>query len=106
MKELLDKHAPLITKTIKVVPNAPWFDDEYKQLRKSRRKAEKKYKRSKLPVDKEEFVRLRKETTTLAFKKKQEHYANKIAQCNGSKQLYNCVNELLDKKEKLCSSNT
>ena len=99
MKELLDKHAPLVTKTIKVVPMAPWFDEEYKQLRKKRRKAERKFKRSKLPADRERFIHLRKETTLLARKKKQEHYGNKIAQCSTSKELYNCVNELLDKKK-------
>ena len=26
LKELLDEHAPIKTRTIKVVPNAPWFD--------------------------------------------------------------------------------
>ena len=27
--EVLNKHAPIQTKEIKVVPSAPWFDEEY-----------------------------------------------------------------------------
>ena len=99
MKELIDTHAPIKTKTIKVVPNGPWFDTEYQELRKLRRKAEKKYKKSKLPTDKEIFVNRRKQSTNLTFKKKREYYANKINKCNGSKTLYNCVNELPDIKQ-------
>ena len=44
MKEITETHASLKIKKIKIVPNAPWFDSEYKELRKSSRKAEKKYK--------------------------------------------------------------
>ena len=99
MKELVDKYAPLKTKLIKVVPNAPWFDTEYVELRKSRRKAEKKFKSSKSDADKKVFVDLRKRTTDLAFQKKREYIADKINTCNGTKALYSCVNELLDKKK-------
>ena len=99
MKELVDTYAPLKTKNIKVVPNAPWFDTEYADLRKSRRKAEKKYKLSKSEADRKAFVDLCKQTTGLAFRKKREYYANKISECNGTKALYSCVNELLDKKK-------
>ena len=42
VEELVDEYFPLETKQIKVVPHAPWFDTEYKNLRKLRRKAEKK----------------------------------------------------------------
>ena len=46
-------------------PNAPWFDSEYKILRRKRRKAEKKYKKTKALVDKAAFIKLRKETKDL-----------------------------------------
>ena len=44
LKDMVQDYAPMQTKTIKVVPKAPWFDTEYKELRKLRRKAEKRYK--------------------------------------------------------------
>ena len=43
--ELLDEHAPLQTKTVSVIDRAPWFDKEYREYRKLRRKAEAKASR-------------------------------------------------------------
>ena len=74
LKEIVDTHAPKKTKTIKVVRKAPWFDIEYATLRKRRRHAEKKFRRTGLESDKSEFKRLRKETTELAYKKKKIHF--------------------------------
>ena len=99
MSELYKEHYPSKTRQIKIVPNAPWFDSEYKNLRKQRRKAEKKYKKTKLPSDKEAFIYLRKETTSLAFSKQKEYYAKKIGECKGQKELFSCVNRLLDKQK-------
>ena len=66
LAKVLDTHAPLITKTIKDVPRAPWFDREYTDLRRKRLRAEKLYRQTKLMVHKLEFVRLRTLTTALA----------------------------------------
>ena len=38
MGELVDMEAPLKNRSIKEVPSAPWFDGEYRELRKQRRK--------------------------------------------------------------------
>ena len=56
--KILDKHAPLKTKTVKLVPRSPWFDSEYRNLRSIRRKAEKQYKRSNLPEHLENYKSL------------------------------------------------
>ena len=47
IRELVEKYYPTKTKQIKVVPHAPWFDSEYKNLRALRRKAEKSSKKPK-----------------------------------------------------------
>ena len=99
VQDLVDEHYPIKTKQIKVVPQSPWFDSEYKNMRTLRRKAEKKSKKTKLPADKEAFVVLRKETTKLAMNKQKEYYKRKISECNGQKELFNCVNNLLDRKK-------
>ena len=105
---VLNKHAPIKTKRVKIVPNAPWFDFEYSSLRRLRRRAEKRYSKTKLLCDKERFVALRKETTNLARQKKIIYYSNKIASSNNNtKQLYNVVNDLLSKNnEKIYPSST
>ena len=47
LRDVLDKHAPVKTKEIRILPNAPWFDEEYAALRRQRRKAEKTYSKTK-----------------------------------------------------------
>ena len=68
--DLVEEKAPLQKLSVKVVSSAPWFDKEYRELRRQRRKAEKTYKKTKSPDDKEIFTRLRKQTTQLAHNKK------------------------------------
>ena len=80
-----------------MVPNSPWFDEEYKRKKKERRKAEIVFKKSKAVRD-HEFIKLRKETTDLLYFKKRDYYTNKLRQGN-SKTLYSVVNHLLDKKQ-------
>ena len=43
LKELLDKHAPLVEKTAIVSPNAPWYSDELRSAKQTKRRAERKY---------------------------------------------------------------
>ena len=95
--ELLDKHAPMKTRSIKIVPTAPWFDGEYEKLRKQRRKAEKKFKKTKIPADKEKFINLRKQTTQLAYQKKCKYYGEKLE--GNNKILYSSINKLLDNEK-------
>ena len=99
VRQMVDSYAPLQSKKIKVVPNSPWFDSEYKELRKRRRKAEKKYRKTKDPSDKEIFLKLRKDTTSMAFNKKREHCTRKINECHSTKALFGCVKELVDTKK-------
>ena len=96
MSSLVDLHAPMKTKTIKIVPKAPWFDVEYKNLRKKRRKAEKKYHKSFSEQDKQVYIDLRKQTTDLAYSKKHAYFSDKIKECSTSKALFSCVNQLVD----------
>ena len=100
LAHVVDKHAPVLTKTITVVPDAPWFDAEYANLRKLRRKAEKKYRKSNLETDKKVYQCLRKQTVNLAFEKKKQLVSDKL-QHGTSKTLYAVVNELIDSKKQV-----
>ena len=97
MATLLDKHAPKVTKKVKIVDSAPWFDAEYRDLRKTRRKAEKKFKRTGNHEDKEAFKNLRKQTTSQALSKKKQYFTSKVNEAkNKPKALFKVVNKLLD----------
>ena len=80
LTRVVDKHAPLMTKMITVVPDAPWFDVEYANLRKLRRKAEKKYRKSHLEADKKAYKCLRKQAVNMAFDKKKKLVSDKLEQ--------------------------
>ena len=101
LTELVEKHAPVKTKVIKVVNEAPWFDVEYSNLRKLRRNAEKKYHKTHLEEDRMSYINLRKQTINLSFEKKKMYISNKLKNSNSSKALYTIVNELIDKKKQI-----
>ena len=86
----LNSLASLKSKSVKIVPNAPWFYCEYENLRKLHRKAEKQSKRTGL----EDYRNLRKQTTDFAFTKKCKYYTDN---CPNSKTLFSVINKLLDK---------
>ena len=98
LRYVLDRHAPLKTRNVKLVPEAPWFDGEYETLRKKRRKAEKLYKRTGRGADKDQYKSLCKQANELAQSKKTKYYADKISSSDG-KSLYSVVNQLLDKNQ-------
>ena len=89
---VLDDHAPQIEKKIRIVPSAPWFDGEYKVLRQQRRKAEKKWIKTRLPSDRLAFTELRSQTSDLAKVKKKEYFTKKFDENkNNQKQLFHFV---------------
>ena len=100
LKAIVDEFCPMKTKTIKLVPEAPWFDLDYANIRRERRKAEKRYRRTGLEADKRRYVALRKEAIRTSFEKKKEYVTKKLEDSSG-RTLYSVVNELIDnKKEK------
>ena len=90
---------PAKTKIIKILQSSPWFDSEYENLRRLRRKAEKHFKNT-LEVHKENYVRLRKQCTDLAHKKKCKFYGDKLDGA-GTKMLYSEINRSFDKKQEV-----
>ena len=108
MTSVMDKHAPLITKTIRIAPHAPWFDAEYADLRRKRRKAEKMLRKTGNEEHENEYNILRKQTTLLAQSKKKTYINDKLSSDISSKDMYTVVNKLLDNNHEpvLPSSNS
>ena len=51
LKAVLDKHAPVKTRIIVVRPRVPWYTDEIRHAKRERRKAEGRWRLSKLDSD-------------------------------------------------------
>ena len=98
LSALIESHASLKKKVVKIVPSiSTWFNHEYVLVRRKRRKAEKVSKQTGLTVDRENFIKLRKDTTLLAKSLKYNSIKRDIANTNGDqKQLYNMFNRLVD----------
>ena len=99
-KVLLNHHAPLLSKRVSVVESAPWFDKEYRNLRSLRRRAEERWRKSKLTVDKLAYKDLCLSCSDLARDKKKAHFSKVIDRSEGNpKTLYQIVNKELDRKQ-------
>ena len=95
---LLDEHAPYVTKNIAVVDSAPWFDSEYRDLRKERRRAEKKKKKS--PEHHRRYLDLCDEANQLSNSKKKQYFKKILDNSRGNpKTLYTMVNNVMDRKQ-------
>ena len=98
---LLDEHAPVTTKRVSTIDSAPWFDKEYRDLRKVRRKKEKRAR--KLNATQEDKISHREacsECTALALIKKRQYFSDVIERSqNNPKTLYKLVNKALDRKQ-------
>ena len=98
----LDKHAPLMIKWIRDIPDSKWFDSSYKAARARRRQAEKEWKRTMSEKDRLNFVYLRSFCNELANKKKREYFRNHFEKYNYSqKSLFQFVHTFLDSEKSL-----
>ena len=101
-QKVLNKHAPVITKEIRELETAPWFDSEYKQLRIKRRKAEKQWRKNYSSIEKVVYDDLRNQCITLAKCKEAQYYRSKFEKYNHSqKSLFQFADNFLDRSSVL-----
>ena len=80
LMEVIDKEAPAKGKRIKR-NSQKWFDSESSEKVIIRDKRFKKYKKTRLHVDKEIYKRARYSVQNLNAKKKKEFFENKLKKC-------------------------
>ena len=97
---ILDRHAPLIEKSITVRPRVPWFNDNIKEAKRQRRKLERRWRSSGLESDRVEFTSMRNWTTHLMDKARREYYTDFITEnCTDQKKLFKAANQLLGRSD-------
>ena len=79
----LDKHAPLMTRTIVQRPRVPWFSQEIREAKRQQGKAEKGRTKSRLDPALAVFKEKRNLTTRLMNKAQREFYNNFIDENSG-----------------------
>lgn len=93
---LLEKHAPLKTKTIIARSAVPWFNDSLKDLKRKRRSLERKMSRN--PMDdrsKTAYRCIRNKYSAHLKQSRRSYYTDLISSCSGdSRKLFNIINNL------------
>lgn len=96
---LLESHAPLQTKQVKVRSQAKWFDEEILAARCCRRKAEKKWRKTELNVHLDIYKEKARHVKRLCKNAKKRFYERKIDECNDDqKKLFRITEELMHTK--------
>ena len=96
MKSLLDKHAPAITSTRTVIHRMPYYNDSIHSSRRERRRAERKWRKSKSEIDREHYLEAKRNVNDLILSAKQAFFKDKLSSCT-SKDVYRTINTLLNK---------
>ena len=84
LKEILDKHAPIISKVLRIKTVSPWFNNEVRKLKREKRAAEAKWKKTKLDVDLDAFKNKRNHYIRICSDAKRAYYSSKIEACAGN----------------------
>jgi len=94
----MDKHAPIVSKTVTVRHKTPWFNDEISKAKQNRRACERKWSCTKLQVHLDILKQSRLTVNMLCAKAKKQFYVDKVTKSAGDqKVLFSVANELLHK---------
>ena len=101
LQELMDKHCPIIKRKInKAHKKSNWFDSELQSLRRDRRAAERRFRKSKSERDKATYKAIRDAYNKLVKVKRVTYHRNSLRDRGSDiKALYQKINELLGKSE-------
>ena len=92
---VLDKHAPIIRKTVSIRPDNPWCTDEIRLAKRRLRKQEKKWRRTELEIDKQIFKDLRDGVNLMCDKAKESFLNRQITENTGKRSLYKLIDSFL-----------
>ena len=99
LSSILDIHAPVKTKTITLRPAAPWYSEEINNLKKDRRRLERRWRRTKLPVDRQLLIDQCRVVNSLICSSKRTYYTKLISDSQTDyKLLFKTIDSLLHRK--------
>ena len=98
IKRQLDNVAPLQTRTLTTSSSPPWMDGEYKSNRATRRRLERRWKKSRLREDKQLYVSQRELCSKMSVDKRSNYFSDLIKSKSGDQRaLFSIISKLFDK---------
>ena len=95
LKDILDKHVPQMTKTVRVRPNTEWYNNEIHTAKQERRRLERQWRHTKLEVHRQMYSEQCRAVSSLIHTVRFAFYQAKIQACDGQKELFPVVRSLL-----------
>ena len=106
LQQEYEQACPLITKQIMCIDNAPWFTSEIKDLRKNRREAERRWRKSKTLENRTNYVIIRNQVNEKIRETKLNYYNSVSEREKDLNKLYGIFDSLLGvKKENILPDN-
>ncbi|KAK7092915.1 hypothetical protein V1264_008591 [Littorina saxatilis] len=99
LRRILDKHAPLTTRTVTDRPSAPWLTPEVSTAKQDRRRAEREWRKSALTVHRQIFAFHREAVKEMVDKNRHQFISQKIENSTSSKELFLITGQLLGKTQ-------
>ena len=88
LRELLDKHAPFVTRRVTDRMSAPWMTQEIKQAKQQRRCTERQWHKTSLEVHRQIYAHCRNVVNRQIRNAKKHFLYEKIVSANSSKELF------------------
>ena len=102
LSSIMDHHAPLKTKTVRARPQVLWYNADIAEAKRRRRKAERRWRKTRLPEDLETFKRLKNHVTYISTKARRNFYADFMRENGGDQgRLFRATRALLLPKDGL-----
>ena len=98
---ILERHAPLQSRTKKIRPSNPWFDADVLAAKKERRRKERIWLKTRSAIDKANFRASSSAYMSVLERKKTDFYSGKIQDCGtNQRSLFSIVNDIRRKGNK------
>ena len=96
LRDFIDVHAPLISRTVTPRPHAAWYDEELRDSKQLQRKLERKWRRSQQQSDRDAYRKQCAEVAKQLNRCKTQYYSNRVEEChNDQKSLFKITDTLL-----------
>ena len=102
LTRVLDIHSPEKKRTITVRPAAAWYNGDIDRERRKRRKLERRWRKSRMVIDRKLYKEQCKVISSLIKKAKENYYSNIHENKDNQKVLFNTVTRLLHRNTEKC----